>query len=476
MYKPSDQISWIFLCCMCLTFSVFAQAPKEAPQQSQELVLDLGTALSRALNYNRQLIGTSENITDAQYSIEFAKAEFDVQIAPNSRAGFIGGGHEGAGFSLGGGIDFSKKFQDGTQIGLGPSILKTKDHYSSEMEVIVTQPLLRGLGRDYQLSGVKGAQFSMRAARRNLYIAQMQLSIRTITALYDIIKAQKAVALGEESLNRISAYYQTAKLKEKIGLSDALDVYRAEIELRQAEDTFVGAQERLEELEDNIRDLLALPLDTCFKVEVPLVYTKNELDSCKAIELALGNRIEIDQGIDQWKESYRLATVAKKDLLPELNLVFNYCNTGHHQVFTRSWLGRRESTWGVGFTTATDFDPLGDQFAYDQSIAAIKDAARDLEQTRATITMEVKKASRQLDRSYKRILLQEEQIHSSQGELHLSKLKFDRGMANNFDVIQAEKNFRNAEQTYWNALIDHIIGEYQLLAAIGLLTDKPCIK
>jgi uncharacterized protein YqgC (DUF456 family) len=46
-------------------------------------------------------------------------------------------------------------------------------------------------------------------------------------------------------------------------------------------------------------------------------------------------------------------------------------------------------------------------------------------------------------------------------------------MANNFNVIQAGKALRNAQQNHWNAIIDHIIGEFQLLAAMGLLIDKP---
>ncbi|WP_068471364.1 TolC family protein [Candidatus Protochlamydia phocaeensis] len=437
--------------------------------------LTLESALTRALRYNRQLINTADNVTKAQYGLDIAFSEFALDIAPNGKAGYVGGGREGTGMSVGGGLDFSKKFISGTQVTVGPSILKTKEHYHTDLRALISQPLLRGFGIDYQLSGVKGAQFSLRTAARNLYMAQLQLIIRTINSLYDVIKAQKSLALNEESYQRISKFYQAAKLKERIGLSDALDVYRAEIELHHAEDSLTSAQERLQDAEDMLRDLLALPLDACIQVEVPLVYTSNPLDTDEAVKLALQNRIEIDQAQDQWRESYRLAKVAKNNLYPELNLVFNYANCGRDEIFTRSCTRHRESTWGIGFTTSTDFDPIADRAAYEQSLLAIETAARGLEQTQANLILEVKKAIRQLQRALKRIQVQEEQIHTAQSELHLAQIKFDRGMANNFDVIQAEKSLRAAEQTYWAALIDHIIGEYQLLAAIGLLTDKPCI-
>jgi len=63
----------------------------------------------------------------------------------------------------------------------------------------------------------------------------------------------------------------------------------------------------------------------------------------------------------------------------------------------------------------------------------------------------------------------------SEGELRLAQIKFDRGMTNNFDMIQAEKSFRGSEMNCWQAVIDHMIGEYQLLATLGLLVEKQSI-
>lgn len=444
-------------------------------EQNNCLILNLPQAISRALNYNRQFIGTIESLTTAQYGIELASSVFDIQFAPNSRAGYVGGGHAGTGWSIGGGLDVSKIFPTGTQLTIGPSVLKFPQHYHTEIKAVVSQPLLRGLGKEYQLAGLLSAQFAKRSACRNVYTAQVKLIVRTIQSLYDIIKAEKALLLSQESYERIHRFYQAAKLKEKIGLSDSLDVYRAETELRSADDALTSAQERLQDVEDVLRELLSLPLDTCMKIDVPLIYTPSSIEIEKAIELALANRIEVEQDEDQWEENKRLARVAKKNIYPELNLVLNYSNCGRNEIFTQACTRHRESTWGVGFTTTTDFDPLAERIAYEQSLLAVANCERGFEQTEATLILEIKKNKRQLKRAYQRILLQEEQIKTSQGELYLAKLKFDRGMTDNFNVIQAEKTLRGAQQAYWGAIIDHIIGEFQLLAAMGLLIDKPNI-
>lgn len=442
---------------------------------AQPLHLDLPTSITRALNSNRQLLGMIDQLTYAEYGVELAESEFNVQIIPNGRGGFVGGGHAGTGWSVGGGVDINKTFKTGMEISLGPTILKTVDHYHTEVRARVSQPLLRGLGSDYQLSTLLGAKFAMRTALRNLYIGQVQLIVRTIQSLYEIAKAEKIMLLNQESYHRVSHFYKAAKLKEKVGLSDALDVYRAEIELRHAEDGLTSAKERLQEAEDQVRDLLALPLNEPLIVNVPLHYTPIQVKLEEAVQLALDNRIEVEQSEDEGLEGKRASKIAKKNLTPDLNLVFEYANAGKDEIFTRACTRHRESTWGVGLTTSTEFNPVGDRIAFEQSLLEAEAALRGIDQVKAQLVLEVKKTMRQLNRAHDRIHLQEEQIKTAEGELALAKIKFDRGMADNFNVIQAEKTLRGAQQAYWTALIDHIVGEFQLLAAVGLLIDKPCI-
>lgn len=437
------------------------------------LILTLEKAVSEALRSNRQLLGTVESLTQAQYGIDLAESEFNLSITPNSQAGFIGRERRKPIWTAGGGIDFSKKFSTGTLISVIPSVVKRNDHYLTDIQTTIAQPLLRGLGKEYQLANMRGAQFNLRTAYRNLYIAQVQLILRTIQTLYEIVKLEHSLTLDQESHHRISQFYKAAKLKEKMGLSDALDVYRAQIELRYAEDALKGTRERLEEMKDALRDLLALPLDLCIQIDVPTLYSPHAVDLNKAIDVALNQRIEMEQAEDEQRENERLSSLAKKNLYPELNLVLNYSNVGRGRRFSGSCMRNRENVWGIGVTTSTEFSPLADQIAYEQSLIAVASASRGIDQTKATLILEVKKIVRQLDRAFERIRLQEEQIKTAQGELHLAKIKFDHGMADNFNVIQAEKSLRMAQQHYWTAKIDHIVGEFQLLAAMGLLIDKP---
>lgn len=441
-------------------------------QESSPLVLNLEKAISRALSYNRSLMNAEDKVTQATFSLEAAEDEFSIQISPVTQTSY-GGGILGTGLTLGGGLEISKKFPSGTQISFTPSLTKTPNQYITGLNVGISQPIFRGLSQEYQLSGVRAAAFSLKTSEIGFYISQIQLILKTISNFYEILKAQKELLLSEESENRIKTFYQAAKLKEKIGMQEttSLDVYRAEIELKTAKDNLTSAQEKLQEAEDALRDTLALPVDILLHLEAPIDYTSNTINLETGIKLALENRIEVEQAEEQLKESLRLSYIANRNLYPDINLQLTYSNLGKDKAFRRFYRCR-ENNWGIGITTS-GFNPAKDRITYEKSLLAIESAERNLEQVKCNLILEVKKNLRQIERLDKRILLQEELISTAHNELRLAQIKFSRGKANNFDVLQAEKSLRTAQKSYWIALIDRIVAEYQMRAALGLLVDKP---
>jgi outer membrane protein len=70
-----------------------------------------------------------------------------------------------------------------------------------------------------------------------------------------------------------------------------------------------------------------------------------------------------------------------------------------------------------------------------------------------------------------RIQIRNEQINQAEGKLALAKIKFGLGMANNFDLIEAETELQDARANLLAAQIDYIVGTYRLRAAMGTLVE-----
>lgn len=439
------------------------------------LVLDLEKAVNIALSAQRRLGGPLGALAQAEISLELAESEFNIKYLPKGDLGYVGGGEAGSGATVGAGVEFSKKFRQGSRFSIFPSVMKAARHFESNIKTTFTQPLLRGFGSEYTLSPLRGAQFALRTAHRSLYLAQVRLILQTVQGLYEVAKQESLLVLEEESMERIKKFCSSTKMKERIGLCDALDVYRAEIELKRAEDSFNQALDRLQDAKDSLRDILALSLDQEIEINVPIDYEPVSLKLENALEIAVKNRIEIAQANDQVEESRRLQRKAKSNLMPELNVVLDYSSLSRDEEFTRAWTYHRESKWGIGFTTSADFVHANESAAYQQSIITTADSMRNAEQVRDNTILDVKRTMRALSAALEKIHLQEQQIENSRKEFHLARVKFEHGLANNFDLIQAEKNLRAAQTSLLGAIIDHKIGQFKLLASLGLLADQPKI-
>ncbi|WP_237754022.1 TolC family protein [Parachlamydia acanthamoebae] len=213
--------------------------------------------------------------------------------------------------------------------------------------------------------------------------------------------------------------------------------------------------------------------DQEFEANVSLEYSPVDISIDEAIKTALNKRLELEQAHDYVCESKRMAKIAKINLTPDFNFLVDYSSSARDEILTRTYSGKRESKWGIGLTTSTaNFDNFHEKNAYEQSQMNVDNAKRNFFMVKNNLILEIKRMMRALDRTLDRIASQEKQIKNFQGEYHLAKAKFEHRMANNFDVIQAEKSTRMAQNGLISSIIEHIIEEYRLLAAMGVLIDR----
>jgi outer membrane protein TolC len=464
--KQTHRHRLIWLACLCLPFLLLGEEP---------LLITLEKGINLAVNAKRRLAAPLDAITQSQINLEFAESDFDFKIVPKIDTGYGGGGRVGEGLTVGAGVELSQRFWPGTRLALRPSTLKAADHHESNFQVILSQPLLRGFGREYSRAGILAAEYGNRSAMRSFYLAEVRLIQQTIQGLYEIAKQEAFVALEKEAVERIRKLCRGTKAKEKIGFCDPLDANRADTELKSAEDSLNQALDRLQDAKDNLRNTLALPLDLPVEVDVPITYEPVKISLDEATTIALGHRIELVQAQDQVRESMRLCRLAKNNLWPDVNLVLDYTSFARDEIFTRAFTRRRQNRWGLGVTTSGDIDNVSGTANFDRALMATEDAKRNVEQVHDNIILDVRRALRALNRALEKIDVQEEQIQNAFNGFHLANLKFVHGLANNFDLVQAEKNLRSAQTSYIAAIIEYKVGEFNLLISLGTLADKPCI-
>jgi outer membrane protein len=88
------------------------------------------------------------------------------------------------------------------------------------------------------------------------------------------------------------------------------------------------------------------------------------------------------------------------------------------------------------------------------------------------IKREVRQVYDALQKARERMQIRKDQIDQAAGKLALAKIKFSHGMADNFDLIEAETELQEARSNLLAAQVEYIVGMYRLRAAIGTLIES----
>lgn len=432
----------------------------------------LEEAINRALVANRNMIDARDDIRRAAMRLDIAEAEFELKILPGAGIGVSGGDDASTQTDLTLQVSLQKKLPYGTDVSLTPALQHTDDGYSTRSRLRVTQPLLRGAGKDVTFSGVYNAQYGQRTSGRNLYLRQVDIVFGAVQRAYSIIRQQELMRLQAESARRLSDHAEAAAIKEGMGLVSAIDLYRARIQAGQAAEDLLRIEEAYSEALDSLKFFLALPLEKDIAVSAPLSFDREPLDVTEMVETALENRVELAQARDTVGEALRLSTLAKKDTLPELNVMLSILQTADAtDDFPGPFPDKTE--WGISFGSSTDVWRTTQKIFFEESLINIDAAIRRQETVRDDITSQVKREIRSLLRLEKAIDNQEQQIQQARGQMELATVKFQHGLASNFDLIEAETALRRAQTQLISAVIDYILGQYRLRAVLGTLIEAP---
>ena len=263
----------------------------------------------------------------------------------------------------------------------------------------------------------------------------------------------------------------SARVKESVGLASPIDTYRANIRLKDVEDSLTRVQEAYGNAQDSLKLILSVPQEQQIRVSAPLNVDLVHLDLDTAVTTALENRVELSMARDNVDETERMARVAKKNTLPELNLVLNYEALANSAALSDS-LTFGDHVWGVSLESNTDWFRRSAKADFQKSLLAVNVANLGYANRHDEIKREVRLRLSELAKSEARMGIIREQIHQAEGKLALARVKFNHGMADNFDVIESETQLQQAHTTLLTVTTNYIVGTYRLRSAMGTLLER----
>jgi outer membrane protein len=340
-----------------------------------------------------------------------------------------------------------------------------------DTSLTISQPLLRGFGPNASLYDLRNARRAREAQERNLVLTKQRFMVDVARAHYQTLAQRELLSVARQSAERSVALRKASEARLDVGLSNKLDVYRAQLSESQAEQSTVQAETALQTAIEQFRFLLGRAPDAPVEpapVEIPPPSPADIGPVETLIEIALNTRLDLLEVRDQIEDARRTASLSRQNLLPDMTLNLRYTEqkgsgaTGPFAVTNRRW----ESY----FSASIPIERAADVGQMQLSNLDVVTRERNYEQRRFEVESEVRTTHRNLLSLVRSIATQQGAVEVADQQLRLANLRYQRGLASNFDVVDAEASLLTARGSLVQLLAAYQVARIDLERVVGRLS------
>ena len=431
--------------------------------------LSLAGAVRVALERNFSLQDSSDSVASARWQESAARGEFLPQVVPTFERG------EGRTLF---GLDVSQKvpWTGGTLVASGrylsqPDDVEVPYPRSSDLRLLLSQPLLRDAGPNATYFNLTNAERAVVGQERSFELARQRLAVLVASSFYSVVAQRQLFEVAEQSLERTESLLKASDARLKVGMASKLDVFRAELQAAQAREGMIRSRASLETALEQFRGILALPPDNLVEPEAVSLAAPEGRD-VEPVEVlvgrALDSRLELKEARDRVEDARRAASLARQDMLPRVDVNLGVTRLGFGQSFGDLWgLSDRQ----VEFFLSASYPIRQSSQKANRAVSELQVRSRErgVEQLELEIEREVHQAVRELDRIRQSVEVQEQAVDVAAQQRRLAVLRYQRGLASNFDVIDAESNFVVARSSLVGLLTSYAVARLELQRVTGTL-------
>lgn len=332
----------------------------------------------------------------------------------------------------------------------------------------ISQPVLEGAGYEASHARLIQAEHNVVYDLRKFALNRQDFAIDTLRGFYDLIAQQKALANIKVNTDQSTFLRERSEAMFKVQMAPYIDVLRSQQQELSAQSRLSRASSALETAVRRYVVELGLPVD----VEVELIDDipalrpfSAEEDAC--IDIALMNRMEIRTGSDRLDDAQRDVRVAKRGMLPELNVFGRMRYVSDPDEDFPGGDFQDEVTAGVSLEVP--LDKRGRRDALKNAQIQLAAAERDFDGQVANVHIDVIDNINSLRNLHRSVQIEERNNDIAEKRVRNAVLRFQNGELSNRDVVEAENELLDTRNRLIEAMLDHEIERLRLLRNMGLL-------
>ncbi len=287
-------------------------------------------------------------------------------------------------------------------------------------------------------------------------------------AYFSILKAQKLMAVAEDTVKQVTAQKEVAENMYQVGMSPLNDLLQSQVQLANDKQRFITAQNNWEISKSQFNTLLRRPVNAPVAIADILDYTPFEHDINYCLNQANQNRLELqvaDLEVQIAEKDYQLS---KTSYFPSIDVTGTVTRRGTEwDVDGGEGIGDKKF-WDVRATATWDFWQWGrTRYGVKEKLSRLSQAKYRKDDILDNIELEVKQAFLRTKQSGKNITTVEKAIEQAKENLRITEERYKEQVSTTTDVLVAQTLLTETMTNYYNALYDFKIAKAVLYRAIG---------
>jgi len=305
----------------------------------------------------------------------------------------------------------------------------------------------------------KSAQYSLKNARElvvlatgNAYLLSLSGGARVETAQADVETAQ--------------ALYDKAADQQKAGVSPAIDVLRAQVELKSRQQQLIVARNDYAKQKLQLARVIGLPAGQEFTLTTSAPYEPQVgLSAEEYLRRAYLARPDYLAAVEQMRAAEARRRAATAEHYPTLDIAGDYGAAGVN-------IGISHGVFQVGATLTIPITAGGKTHAdVLEAEAALRQSRQQLDNLRGQIDYEVRIALLDLNAAADQVEVARSSVDLAKQTLTQARDRFAAGVTDNLEVVQAQESLAAANESYIAGLYAHNIAKLELAKAIGFAEE-----
>ena len=452
--------------------------------QTNRRTLTIEAALDLAVHNSRRYQTEKERLYLTALSLTGSRYAFSPQFFAQTEAGITRASDGQRSGTLKTDLGVSQLLKTGGKlsVALANDILR---YYTGEprrevislLSVNLTQPLLRGFGRNSpEVENLKQSEREVVYAIRDYSFFQDDFAVEIVTDYFALLE-QKDV-IRNRYTNYLGRVRATQRLEARKDREKSSDVDQARQAGLSARNNYVNAVAGFRNSLDQFKIKLGLPLgEKIYLDDGALVEVKETglvaapLNPELAYRLAVEKQLPILNAIDQFEDTKRKIRVAADGFKPGLDLSGRATLESTRPTdYTR--FNPRNVRAEAGVKLDLPIDTLPERNSYRRALINFEAEIRSLTLTLDTLKDSIERGLRTLEQRRQNYEIQKSALELADRRVEGGLLRMQAGVAEVRDLVEAQDAQIAAQNAVTSAIVAHQNARLQLMLAIGALQTE----